>query len=421
MPSSRDQQLQLARLYEKQGALAEAEQTYEDLLLQGAADPEVYLALADLQELRRSPERAQTSLQRCLQDHPDHEQATLKLGTLLERNKNWTAARDLYLQTLARNENLPTVLLALGRVLQAMGQMEDALSVCQRCHDADPNWMPAREAYCRALLTAGNPREAWDLARQGCEEPSATAELFDLLGQAGQRIGQPDGRNLKAAFAALQRDPHRVAVYARMVPMLRRQGREEEAALLYNYGRLLYWRPQSQATGYLKMEEFHRDLCQELADQSQLTGDLLQRRSGVLQTLEILLEQGAKEYLQLVSGLAGHPYFIRPPAAWQLSVQPMTLQPSDYRSPEISEASYLSGFYFVQVPPEVSASSGEAGCVRFFDSSVHDEAMRFETLRPKEGLLVFYPSYFWCGTIPFAAEGPVQALSVQVKEKPANL
>lgn len=67
---------------------------------------------------------------------------------------------------------------------------------------------------------------------------------------------------------------------------------------------------------------------------------------------------------------------------------------------------WLSSALYVSLPPEVGAS--DAGALAF---GVPDAALKLDlpprrVLRPRESMLVVFPSYFWHGTIPFESDGP---------------
>lgn len=69
---------------------------------------------------------------------------------------------------------------------------------------------------------------------------------------------------------------------------------------------------------------------------------------------------------------------------------------------------YISGVYYVQVPSEVAAGDGEAGCIFFTDKerpAGEAEKHAHRMIRPQAGVMLLFPSYFWHGTVPFESEG----------------
>lgn len=65
---------------------------------------------------------------------------------------------------------------------------------------------------------------------------------------------------------------------------------------------------------------------------------------------------------------------------------------------------YISGVYYVQVPSEVAAGDGEAGCLYFTDKdrpAAEAQQHALGIVRPQTGAMLLFPSYFWHGVVPF--------------------
>ena len=66
---------------------------------------------------------------------------------------------------------------------------------------------------------------------------------------------------------------------------------------------------------------------------------------------------------------------------------------------------WLSGVYYVQVPPVVQAgSAGHDGCIefcRFMQMSEQPLTSEFAVVPPQAGMLVLFPSYFYHRIVPF--------------------
>ena len=82
----------------------------------------------------------------------------------------------------------------------------------------------------------------------------------------------------------------------------------------------------------------------------------------------------------------------------------VVLRSGGYQDAHMHPAGYVSGVYYVQVPSEVAAGGGEAGCLYFTDRErPAAEAQRHavRVIRPQAGLVLLFPSYFWHGVMPF--------------------
>ncbi len=85
----------------------------------------------------------------------------------------------------------------------------------------------------------------------------------------------------------------------------------------------------------------------------------------------------------------------------------------------IHRAGWLSSACYIDLPPEVGGDS-DAGALAF---GVPDRALKLEleprrVIRPRAGMLVLFPSYFWHGTLPF--ESTAQQLTVAFDATPMD-
>jgi uncharacterized protein (TIGR02466 family) len=69
-------------------------------------------------------------------------------------------------------------------------------------------------------------------------------------------------------------------------------------------------------------------------------------------------------------------------------------------------AGLVSGVYYAQVPEVIVGGAGEAGHIRFGDGlsefpELLPDLELTRSLKPREGLLVLFPSSYWHRTVPF--------------------
>ena len=80
-----------------------------------------------------------------------------------------------------------------------------------------------------------------------------------------------------------------------------------------------------------------------------------------------------------------------------------------YQIPHIHPAAWLSGVYYARVPDFIAEGAAEqAGWIEFGRPPDHfHNRCRPETraIRPQEGLMILFPSYFYHRTIPFRDSG----------------
>jgi hypothetical protein len=69
----------------------------------------------------------------------------------------------------------------------------------------------------------------------------------------------------------------------------------------------------------------------------------------------------------------------------------------------------MSSAFYVALPPSVSAGTdGRAGLIQFGQPPIELglELPPMCTIRPEEGQLLLFTSYFWHGTVPFEDQQP---------------
>ena len=103
-----------------------------------------------------------------------------------------------------------------------------------------------------------------------------------------------------------------------------------------------------------------------------------------------------------------HPFLVQPPKKFTLTIWAVMLSAQGYQIAHIHPDAWLSGVYYAQVPESVTAEDkSHAGWIAFADTaSMLDGAPDPKTrlIRPEEGLMVLFPSYFYHSTIPFEAD-----------------
>ncbi len=177
----------------------------------------------------------------------------------------------------------------------------------------------------------------------------------------------------------MAKDPYQVTCYAEMGWLLRRLGREAEAERLLDFDRLAVRREVTEVPGHQSVESFNTDLAAYILAQPDLVGDLPETAiqpaeqtatlfsdaARLRQTLKTLIETAWRDYVAQNRGPGGLPFFASPPADWTLTSNAVVLRSSGYQDAHMHPSGYVSGVYYVQVPSEVAAGDGEAGCIYF--------------------------------------------------------
>lgn len=134
--------------------------------------------------------------------------------------------------------------------------------------------------------------------------------------------------------------------------------------------------------------------------------DLLSAMTPALRAFEERLHEAIAEVRRSVAAAEHHPFKGRCPERYRLTIIASVLPAGGYHPPHIHEGAWLSGTYYVRMPEAVSSDRPE-GWIEFgspdFPLPGFDPEVR--RIQPQAGLALFFPSYFYHGTVPFAGDG----------------
>lgn len=173
--------------------------------------------------------------------------------------------------------------------------------------------------------------------------------------------------------------------------------------------------------GFADLAAFNKALSEELMalhtrkaapmDQSlnhgtQTPGNLFARKSRLIGLLEESLRRAIADYIAGLAEKAGHPFLSRRSGGFDFSGSwSCCLNSSGYHTNHLHPRGWISSAYYVDLPPEIAAGQG---ALKFGESPFglgeYDRPSRIVT--PAVGKLVLFPSYFWHGTVRFAANRP---------------
>jgi uncharacterized protein (TIGR02466 family) len=83
------------------------------------------------------------------------------------------------------------------------------------------------------------------------------------------------------------------------------------------------------------------------------------------------------------------------------------LKPNGFHHNHVHPAAWLSSACYIELPDQVDAG-GQEGWIKFGEPGpVTSPKLSHEhAVKPEPGMLVFFPSYMWHGTIPFGGDKP---------------
>ena len=104
-----------------------------------------------------------------------------------------------------------------------------------------------------------------------------------------------------------------------------------------------------------------------------------------------------------------HPFLADIPDRGRVTAWGVILDEGAYQVPHIHPSAWLSGVYYVALPPALGADDdGTAGWIEFgkpyWDFRIRAEP-ETRLIEPEEGLMLLFPSYMFHRTLPFAGAG----------------
>ncbi|MFQ5618804.1 MAG: tetratricopeptide repeat protein [Rhodospirillales bacterium] len=350
---------------------------------------------------------------------PDFADAHYNLGLALKESGRIGDAVTAYRRALAIDPEDAEAHTSLGSALQASGEPDEAMAAYRRALEIDPGYAEAHNNLGLVLYASGKPGEAVAAYRRALEIKPELVKAHHNLGEA--LLEQGNGRAaLDACEACLKLDPGNTAALATRAIALAETGDRDGARFLIDFDRLLQITRLDAPDGFDAVADFNRALERHIHAQPTLafdpvryptrsgrnTNDLLLGAKGPIAAFEELIHGAIQAYRRFLPADPAHPFVASAPERWRLSVWGVVLERQGHQIPHIHKDSWLSGVYYVKLPAIVAAP-GQAGWIEFGrpPASIPCSAEpRVKTLRPEEGLMVLFPSYFHHRTIPFESD-----------------
>ena len=329
-------------------------------------------------------EQAIAVLERVIRRQPDSFQAFSDLGAALQESGELESAITAYRRSIELNPGLAIVHFNLGTALKARGRTNDAIECVEQAVSLDPT-----QANFSATL-AGYYLEADKLeaALRSCETCLSLAP-----------------RNLMAlTFKSIALD---------------RLGNRESAARIVDFDRLIHSRALAAPAGYRDISEFNDALASHVRSHPTLkseplnnatrygmhTENLLVNPSGPIPALAKMIDTAVADYLQSLPLDFDHPYLAHRPSEFKLLMWSVVMNSQGHQLPHMHPDGWVSGVYYVKLPSEMRAGSGKQDGWIEFGRPLRELTGSWEsavrTMRPEEGMVVLFPSYFYHQTIPF--------------------
>ena len=413
-------QVRLAEMRVRQGRLDDAARTYRAAL---SAAPDDKAALAGLARVRHTLGDIRGAIEewtRLLALDPQAWEPANDLGAAWMEINEWDRAAELFAKAGAHKPDKPIVLVNRATLDLRRGRRSEGLAAFQACAAKYPTYAPGVAGLGFALRDAGRFDEAAvALRRAGQLAPDDPVYACGL------------GRTLLEAGAAVEASTQAQAYLARRPGYSGAFALEALARLALGdadaVGRVLDYEAHVQAirlpvpSGFADLAAFNAALAAHAASHPTLSsapashatarglhsGSLLVEPRGPVAALEQGVGAAVTAYWRRFAS-SDPPFAAHRPQTVFLKMWCVVLEPGGHQIPHIHPGAWLSGVYYPQVPEPIRTGAGPGGWLEFgqpdreFPSKLPPHTLR---VRPEEGLLVLFPSYFYHRTIPFDEPG----------------
>lgn len=355
---------------------------------------------------------------------PGNVGACINRGNLLLRHDRLDDAAACFAAAVAADPGSATAQECLGIVRQRQKRGAEAIVALQRAHALAPRDPRIEANLAWALLENDRADEAAQHFTQAAAADSRRADLWAGLAAARLRAGQW-AEALVATDRALSLSPGHIRALALRGIALDALGRIDERRAIIDLDRMMLERRHAAPPpGYADLAAFndalrrhvlaHPTLLRDRPDKTtrlgRQTDDLLAGDAGPVGDLAALFADAVEAYRQEALPVAGPYSAANWPVRWSLRAWATVLDASGHQDPHHHPSGWLSGVYYVHVPPGVSRSPDDsAGWIEFgrpdpfFGVTAAPDVRLFQ---PEEGLMLLFPSHFWHRTIPFIDAEP---------------
>jgi Flp pilus assembly protein TadD len=398
---------------------AEAEQVASGALARGPKTAALYNTHADSLIARADPAGAEAALQEALKLEPRLPDAQTKLAKLIWARTGdiaqATATLDRATQTFVNDESLWAAKAAL---LQGAGDPQGAYQ-CLSGRAASPQAPPMLLVRAGLAALEFDAAAALNLAERALRVVPENAAARSLLAAALLGVGDAHAAltHCESLLARVPDDQYYIALQTTAWRLLG----DERYAQLCDYPNLVLPIPLVAPPAWPDLTRFLADvetslkrlhdpdgyaqLFQSLRHGTETTQDLLRSTDPAIQALFGTFSAPIRQYLDHV-GQGLDPLRRRNRGRWQFNGSwSVRLRTAGHHTHHVHPRGWISSACYIALPDCVSDARSDQGTLSFGQPGVAtNPALPAEfSVRPKVGMLVLFPSYFWHGTVPFSS------------------
>ncbi len=337
------------------------------------------------------------------------------LGILLAEQYRLDEAIPALRRALDIDPRSLQTLVSLAAALRSSGDLAGSIAAYRQAISIAPELAQSHVYLGVVLNETGDKTGAMEAVRRGLAVDPNMADGHTMLGQILQELGDLNGAEVSLR-RALALAPGHVGALAYFAVVLQQLGKTDEAKKYLDYESLLRARRFEPIGGAPAIAAFKAEFTQLILGHQTLKADpptsttrgsqtqeLLDTATPAVVELRRMIEASVADYMATVLAPRGTE-FMCVPASWRVVSWGVVLRSSGYQEAHFHPSGIVSGVYYVRMPDVVrSGSAGDAGHIRFGMPIKYtgQQSLMTTTIKPEEGMVLLFPSYFWHNTMPF--------------------
>jgi tetratricopeptide (TPR) repeat protein len=368
-------------------------------------------------------EKTEQILQNLVRQLPEYIDAHVALNKLYWEygpHEKFLESFQLALERLPQSRSL---LFSFATHQLMAGRLEETLELCRNVVDKHPKWVEFHHLLGVAYARNHHPDKALEAYLVAVKlNPKNIRHQLDLAINLMRRGEYKTA--LEHVQAVAKEHPYNQEMLAYKALCLQALGESDSSHSLNNYQQFVKIIELQPPAGYESIDEFMQELADTLTgmhhntqhplDQSvrhgtQTMGNLFANKAPIINQLKLMIEQAAGDYIRGLPDDPHHPFLqrkserIRFTGAWSVC-----LKEQGFHTNHVHPEGWLSCCTYIQLPKQITQDDAtQAGWIRFGDPGYELPGLTpiIDAKCPQVGYCVFFPSYFFHGTVPFSGQG----------------
>ena len=356
-------------------------------------------------------------ISRAIEVEPTNAKAHDNLGFLKVALGDFEAASAAYARAATLNPGDEITHHNLGRVRYQLRKLDDAVASYRRALEINPDSSETNADLAAALVDQEAYDEAIAAYRRAIALDPGRANAHGGLAGTLLANDEPEAA-LNACDAWLARSPHDTLSLSLKAVALAELGDMAGAREIQDFERLVQRTVIGPPQGYNSVEAFNAELADYLREHPTRrnspvgnatrkgwhTRDISGEAARCVAVMQSVIRAATEDYVARGKAETGHPFFDHVPSEFGLEMWGIVMEEGGHQTPHVHPTGWLSGVYYASLPNDLGADEADgAGWIQFGearDDLYHRTRPVRDLVKPAEGLLVLFPSYFWHSTIP---------------------